>query len=302
MTQLEITFLGTTAGIPTKWRNHASLYIRYQSENEFCMLFDCGEGTQKQIFSAGLNFMRIDNIFITHWHADHFAGLLGLLETMNLEGRKKPLNIYGPEACNFVEGLLDLGYAKKGFEVNAIDVNFDGTEITTVFDNSEFCVQSAPMKHGIPAVAYAFVEKDRVKIDSEKAGALGLPKKGPVFGNIKKHGSADFRGKKIMLEDIAKIEKGKKAVYSGDTMPNSNMIKLAEGADFLMHDATFFDEEDARKHANLGEVMKIAEKANAKQIILTHISRRYQDVEEMKKKIEKYDNVKIAKDFMKVVV
>src|SRR3989338_9305539 len=85
MTQIEITFLGTTAGIPTKSRNHAALYIRYQSENEFCMLFDCGEGTQKQIFTAGLNFMRIDNIFITHWHADHFAGLLGLLETMRSE-------------------------------------------------------------------------------------------------------------------------------------------------------------------------------------------------------------------------
>src|SRR3989339_1600504 len=111
MGQFEITFLGTTAGIPTKWRNHASLYIRYQSENEFCMLFDCGEGTQKQIFSAGLNFMRIDNIFITHWHADHFAGLLGLLETMNLEKRTKPLYIYGPEADRFVETLLDLGYA-----------------------------------------------------------------------------------------------------------------------------------------------------------------------------------------------
>ena len=302
MTQIEITFLGTTAGIPTKSRNHAALYIRYQSENEFCMLFDCGEGTQKQIFTAGLNFMRIDNIFITHWHADHFAGLLGLLETMNLEGRKKPLNIYGPEACNFVEGILVLGYAKKGFEVNAIDVNFDGTEITTVFEDTEFTIQSIPMKHGIPAVAYAFVEKDRVKIDKEKAKKLGLPPKGLIFKKLKEHGSTEYKGKTIKLEEIAKIEKGKKIAYSGDTMPNNNMIKLAENAELLIHDATFFDEPDARKHANLEEVMKIAEEANAKQIILTHISRRYQDIEEMKKKIEKYSHVKIAKDFMKVVL
>jgi len=123
-----------------------------------------------------------------------------------------------------------------------------------------------------------------------------------IFKKLKEHGSTEYKGKTIKLEEIAKIEKGKKIAYSGDTMPNNNMIKLAENAELLIHDATFFDEPDARKHANLEEVMKIAEEANAKQIILTHISRRYQDIEEMKKKIEKYSHVKIAKDFMKVVL
>src|SRR3989338_3406587 len=103
MTQIDVTFLGTTAAVPTKYRNHASIYIRYQSESEFCYLFDCGEGTQRQIIMSDENFMRISDIFITHWHADHFAGLLGLMETMNLEKRTKPLNIYGPEADRFVE-------------------------------------------------------------------------------------------------------------------------------------------------------------------------------------------------------
>ena len=301
MTQIEVTFLGTTAGVPTPQRNHASLYIRYQSENEHCFLFDCGEGTQRQIFASGLNFMRINDIFITHGHADHFAGLLGLMETMNLEKRTKPLYIYGPEADRFVENLLDLGYASKKYDVVARPVPFEGSEISTLLETDEFRICSIPARHGIPAVAYAFVEKDRVKIDKAKAKHMGLPEKGLIFKKLKENGTADFHGKKIALEDIALVEKGKKFVYSGDTLPCKNVIKLSQDADVLAHDSTFFEEMDA-KHANVGEVLKLAEEANVKQLILTHISRRYQDIEEMKEKISGHPNVKIAKDLMKIVI
>ena len=302
MTQIEVTFLGTTAGVPTPHRNHASLYIRYQSENEFCFLFDCGEGTQRQIFASGLNFMRINEIFISHWHADHFAGLLGLMETMNLEKRTKPLIIYGPEADRFVDTLLDLGYASKKYDVVARPVPFEGTEITKLMETDEFYICSIPAKHGIPAVAYAFVEKDRVKIDKNKAEKLGLPEKGPIFKKIKQQGRAEFHGKTINIDDIAIVEKGKKFVYSGDTMPCKNVIKLSEGADLLAHDSTFFEDDLDTRHANVDEVLKLAEEANVKQLILTHISRRYQNAEEMKDKIKDHHNVKIAKDFMKVVI
>lgn len=300
MTQIEVTFLGTTAGVPTAHRNHASLYVRYQSENEFCFLFDCGEGTQRQIFASGLNFMRINEIFITHWHADHFAGLLGLMETMNLEKRTRPLTIFGPEADRFVDTLLDLGYASKRYDVIAKPVPFEGTEIATLMETDEFKICSIPAKHGIPAVAYAFVEKDRVKIDKSKAKALGLPEKGPIFKKIKDTGSALYHGKKIEIDDIAIVEKGKKFVYSGDTLPCKNVIKLSEGADVLAHDSTFFEEMEA-KHANVDEVIELAEEAKVKQLILTHISRRYQ-LEELKDKIKDYPNVKLAKDLMRVVI
>ncbi len=300
MTQIEVTFLGTTAGVPTPHRNQASIYVRYQSENEFCFLFDCGEGTQRQIFSSGLNFMRINDIFITHWHADHFAGLLGLMETMNLEKRTKPLNIYGPEADRFVENLLDLGYASKRYDVIARPVPFEGTEISTLLETEEFRICSIPAKHGIPAVAYAFIEKDRVKIDKAKAKQLGLPEKGPIFKKLKQDGKAEWHGKKIELEEIAFIEKGKKFVYSGDTLPCKNLVKLSQDADLLAHDSTFFEEMDSR-HANVNEVIKLAEEAKAKQLILTHISRRYQ-LEELKDKIKDYPNVKLAKDLMNVVI
>jgi len=305
MTQIEITFLGTTAAIPTNVRNHPAIHLRYQSENEYCYLFDCGEGTQRQILYAGLNFMRIDEIFITHLHADHFAGLFGLLESMSLEGRKKPLRIFAPEAEKFVEALQSVGYSSKNFAVIPRNVAFEGNEIEILVDAEEFTVYAIPVKHGIPAVAYAFVEKDRIKIDKAKAKKLGLPETGPLYRKIKAEGSAVFNVKKIMLEDISIVEKGKKVVYSGDTMPCSNIVKLASDADLLIHDSTFFTDlegMEGARHSSLDEVMRIARQAKAKGVVLTHISRRYQDIKELKEKIKGYENVKIAKDFMKIVL
>ncbi len=303
MTSVEVTFLGTTAGVPTKQRNHAAIHILYRSENEFSYLFDCGEGTQRQMLAAGINFMRINEIFITHWHADHFAGLLGLLETMNLEGREKPLAVFAPEAERFVGMLLDLGYSTKDFPVEPRNIFYEGTGIQTLLETNEFFIKSTPAKHGIPAAAYAFVEKDRVNIDKEKIKKLGMPPKGPIYKKIKDAGSVMFKGKEIKLEEIARIEKGKKIVYSGDTLPCKNVIKLAENADLLIHDSTFFeDEKDGKKHASVDDVLKIAEEANVKEIILTHISRRYQDTDELKDKVKDRPNVKIAKDFMRITI
>jgi ribonuclease Z len=305
MTQIKVTFLGTTAGIPTKHRNHAAVHLLYRSEQESQFLFDCGEGTQRQIFTAGLNFMRLNEIFISHWHADHFAGLLGLMETMNLEKREKELKIFGPEAQNFVEVLLDLGYASKNFPITAQDVPFEGQEVTTLLDDPEFSVVSIPAKHGIPAVSYAFVEKDRVKIDKEKCRKLGLPASSPLYRKVKEQGSANFHGKTVQLDDIAFMEPGKKVVYSGDTMVTKNMLKLAQNADLLIHDSTFFEEDVFDKqyrHTTFEDVLKLAEEAKVKQVVLTHISRRYQNVDAMKEKLKDYPNARIAKDFMEIVV
>lgn len=301
MTRVEVTFLGTVGSIPTASRNHPGIYVKYQSENEYCCLFDCGEGTQKQIFSSGLNFMRINDIFITHWHADHFAGLLGLIQTMNMENRKKPLTIYGPEAEKFIPALLDLGYSAKGFKVIAKDVEFEGTKKEKLMETDEFYVESIPVKHGIPAVAYAFVEKDRINIDSNKARKLGLPKQGKIYKTLKDKGAVTFKGKEIKLGSISKVEKGKRIVYSGDTKPCRNIMTIAKDADLLIHESTFFSEHIEGEHTTFEEASEIAKKVNAKQTILTHISRRYQDTKKLKEMI-KDPKIKIAKDFMTVVV
>ncbi len=305
MTQIEVTFLGTTAGVPTKARNHPSVAVKYRSEQEYVCLFDCGEGTQRQILSTDINFMRIDDIFITHWHADHFIGIVGMMETMNLEGRKKPLNIYGPEAQRFVDILEELGYGSKKYEVVAHDAWSEGTAPQILLDMEEFQILSIPVKHSIPAVAYAFAEKDRVKIDKEKAKEIGLPAKGPIFREIKEKGFAVFNGKKMRLQDMSISEKGKRVVYSGDTMPCKNMVTISQGADILIHDSTFFENESDEsnyRHSNFDEVIDISKKAGVKQLVLTHISRRYQNSDELAEKVAGYDGVKIAKDFMKLTL
>lgn len=304
MTSIMITFLGTTAGVPTKFRNHAAIHLKYQSETEAYFLFDCGEGTQKQMTHADVNFMRINDIFITHWHADHFAGLLGLMETMNLEGKTGKLTIYAPEAEKFVPMLLDLGYSTKSFEIVARNTEFEGSGSERLMETDEYEILSTPAKHGIPAVAYIFKEKDRIKIDVEKATSMGLPPKGKIYSDLKSKGHCLFKGKKILLDDIAFIEKGKIVVYSGDTMPCKNIAMAAENADLLIHDATFIkdDEERNHRHSTVQDVIKMAEDCRAKEVILTHISRRYQDTKLIKDAIKDHHNVKIAKDFMTVTL
>jgi ribonuclease Z len=125
-----VTFLGTVSGIPSRERNHPAIALEYFYYKKDTLLFDCGEGTQKRLMKAGISFMDVSKIFITHWHADHFAGLIPLLQTMNLEKRKSELSIFGPEASKFVQGILNLGYFGIRFPVKAVDVPFEGKDIS----------------------------------------------------------------------------------------------------------------------------------------------------------------------------
>lgn len=307
MTRIEAVFLGTTASIPTADRNHPSIYLSYVGKEERSFLFDCGEATQRQIFKSGLNFMKIDHIFITHWHADHYAGLFGILETMSLEKRKDPLHVHGPEASKFATILSNLGYAAKGFRVIPDDVDYLSHKPEKIFDDNECEIWAAPVKHGIPAVAYALKEKDRIRIEPQKAEKLGLPKEGMIYKKLKEHGEADFHGKKIHVEDVSTIQPGKKIVYSGDTQPCKSLIELSEKADVLIMDCTYFEEMEERHHTNLRQAIEIAEQADVKKIVLTHISRRYPSHHELEKMAKEAGGrsdieIMVAKDFMKVVV
>ena len=298
---LEVTFLGTVAGIPTPKRNHSSIHLKYEDQ---CFLFDCGEGTQRQIFSAGLNFMKISKIFISHWHADHWAGLIGLIQTMNLEKRQEPLEIYGPEAEKFVDDLLDMAYWGPRFEIIPKPVNFHGAEIDTIVKTPSFEILSTPVKHSIPAVAYAFKEKDRVNVDIKKAGELYGLKQGPLIGRLKEKGEIEVKGKKVKLEEVQLIKPGIKFVFSGDTKPTPNMIRLAEGADVLVHESTFgneFEDYPDRHHTKAEDAADIAKKAGVKKLYLTHFSRRYQDVRPLLDEARKvFPNTDAAYDFLKL--
>jgi ribonuclease Z len=297
---IEITFLGTVSGIPSKTRNHPAIILEYFAEEKDTLLFDCGEGTQKQLMLSGISFMDINKIFISHWHADHFAGLIPLIQTMNLEKRTKELIIFGPEAEKFVSDIIDLGYFGLRFPVTAVNVPFEGEEVTLVDEADNYQVFSIPVYHTVPTVAFCFKEKDRWNVDIKKLKQLGL-KRGVWLKKLKKFGKAEFKGKEVKIEEVANSKPGLKVVYSGDTRPCENLVKISKSADLLIHDGTFLEEEEGKAHADVKQAAKIAKKAEVKQLILTHISRRYTDPRELEQEAKKvFVNTKVAYDFMRV--
>ena len=297
---IDVTFLGTVSGIPSKDRNHQAIILEYYSERKSTLLFDCGEGTQKQLMKSGISFMDIDRIFISHWHADHFAGLIPLIQTMNLEKRKKELKIFGPEAERFVSDIIDLGYFGLRFPVKAINVPFEGSEIIKVEESDDWEVLSIPVFHTVPTVAYCFKEKDRMNIDLNKLKKLGL-QRGVWLKKLKKFGKAEYKGKEIKINHVANGKPGLKVVISGDTKPCANMVKISKGSDLLIHDSTFLEEDEGKAHTDVKQAAKTAKKSKVKQLVLTHISRRYTDTTEMENEAKKiFPNTKVAHDFMKV--
>lgn len=298
---LEITFLGTGSGPPTKTRNHSAIYFHYDQHN---MLFDCGEGTQRQmIIAKGVSFMKLDRIFISHWHADHWVGLIGLLYTMNLEGRNEPIYIYGPDAERFVGDILDLNYWGTGFRVIPKNVPYEGNKETKVYETDEFVIKSIPTRHSVPSVAFCFHEKDRINVDIEKAEKLFGLRQGKLVGQLKEKGEIEFKGQKIRIEDVGIKKPGVKVVYSGDTEACENIITISKNADVLIHDATFIESKEEMMHSGAKEAAEIAKKANVKNLILTHFSRRYVDLKEIEDEARKiFPNSFVAKDFMRVVV
>jgi ribonuclease Z len=297
---IEVTFLGTVSGIPSKERNHPAIVLEYYGEEKDTLLFDCGEGTQKQLMISGISFMDIDKIFISHWHADHFAGLIPLIQTMNLEKRSRELKIFGPEAEKFVSDIVDLGYFGLRFPVVAVNVPFEGEDITLIDDAEEYQIFSTPVYHTVPSVAFCFKEKDRWSIDPKKLKDLGL-KRGFWLKKLKKYGRAEYKGKEVKIEDVATVKPGLKVVYSGDTKPCKNILKIAKDSDLLIHDGTFLEEDEGKAHADVKQAAKIAKDAGVKQLVLTHISRRYTDPKELEQEARKvFKNTEIAHDFMKI--
>ncbi len=296
-----ITFLGTVSGIPSLRRNHPAIALEHFTDYRDVLLFDCGEGTQKQLMKSGISFMQINKIFISHWHADHFAGLIALIQTMNLENRRKKLTIYGPEAERFVSDIIDLGYFGLRFPVRAVNVPFEGSEISVLEETVDYQILSIPVFHSVPTVAFCFKEKDRWNINENKLKKLGI-KRGPWLKKLKKTGKLEYKGKKVKIKDVGYVKEGLKVVYSGDTRPCKNIVKISKNADLLIHDGTFLEEDVGSKaHADVKEAAKMAKQAKVKKLILTHISRRYTDLKELEEEAKKeFENSKIAYDFMKV--
>jgi ribonuclease Z len=297
---LEIVFLGTGSGIPSKRRNPASIWLRYEDES---MLWDVGEGTQRQMMFYKVSFMKINHIFITHWHADHWAGLIGLLQTMNMEGRKDNLYIYGPEAERFVGDILDLDYWGPRFKIIPKDVPFEGEELNLVYLSKKFEIHSIPVNHTVPSVAYLFKERDSWNIDIKKADEMYGLTEGPAVGRLKKYGAIRYRDQKVNIKDVGVLTPGTTVVYTGDTKPCKNLETISKDVDLLIHDATFMDEKQNRMHSDSKTAAMLAKKSNVKELILTHFSRRYKDLKPLRDEAKKiFPKTRVAEDGMRITI
>jgi ribonuclease Z len=271
---LSLRFLGTVASRPTIERGVASLAVVREGET---FLFDCGEGTQRQMMRYGISFA-LGDIFISHWHHDHFLGLFGLVRTLSLQGRTDPLRLWGPKGSARMLRQIDLA----GHEHLSFPVVIEEMSPGDSSKRKDFRIEAYQVQHrGSVALGFALIEEDRRgRFNVELARELGIPD-GPVWGRVHK-------GETITLDDGRTIESstlvgparpGRTVVYTGDTSPCDSTVAIARGADLLVHEATFGDDEAERArdtgHSPAREAAQVASRAGVKRLVLTHVSARY---------------------------
>jgi ribonuclease Z len=300
---LSVRFLGTSAARPTVERNVSSLAVIREGET---LLFDCGEGTQRQMMRYGISFA-LSDVFITHFHGDHIIGVIGLFRTLALQGRTETMRMFGPRgASRVLKGAAQFGVDRVGFPVEITEVA-PGERIA----RDGFAIIPFATTHSSEvSIGYTLVEEDRKgRFDPDLARSLGIPE-GPLWGKIHK-------GESISLEDGRVIEPsvlvgprrpGRSIAITGDTRPSEATIEAARGADLLIHEATFADEEAARAaetgHSTARDAAKVAAAAGVRRLALTHFSARYsRDPGELLREArEVFDEVVLARDGMELDV
>lgn len=294
---LRLRFLGTAASRPTVERGVSALAILREGET---LLVDCGEGTQRQMMRYGISFA-FEDLFFTHTHADHILGLTGLIRTMALQGRVAPLQLWAPTgSARLLHQCITLGGERVPFKVTLTEVP-PGDAVR----REEYRMECFPVDHGgHGAVGWALVEEERRgRFNPELARALGIPE-GPLWGRI-------HRGEAVTLEDGRVIEpgalvgdrrRGRRVVISGDTRPCDATVAMAAGADLLVHEATFSEDEAPRAretgHSTAREAAEVAARAGVQKLVLTHISARYSyDAQELEAEARAvFPRARVARD------
>ncbi|NOU85961.1 ribonuclease Z [Paenibacillus sp. LMG 31460] len=300
---MDLYFLGTGAGMPSKQRNVTSIALNLLDERGTYWLFDCGEGTQQQILNSPVKLGRTEMLFITHLHGDHLYGLPGLLTSRSYLGGDTPLMLYGPRGLkSFVETALSVSGAHLTYTLQIVEIEEEGL----IFEDESFQVETARLEHRIECFGFRIVEKDQPgKLMQEKLTELGIPA-GPLYGKLK-------QGQSVQLEDGRTLHgidflgapiPGRIVVILGDTRYCSGAQHLARGADVLVHEATFaMDKQELAysfDHATSIDAARTAQEAGANALIMTHISSRYQGDAVMELLLEAqkiHSNSYIAKDF-----
>ena len=299
---LSVTFLGTGAACPTIDRNVAALAVQREGET---LLFDCGEGTQRQMMRYGVSFA-LTEVFFSHWHADHFLGITGLLRTLGLLDRTAPMTLYGPRGAErILSQAVTLGFEKPKFKVDIVEL-----KAGDVLKRDGYDLHVVAADHRSDTVGYALVEHLRLgRFDPDHARALGIPE-GPLWGKIHKGETVALPdGRMVAPEElVGKPRPGRRLVYSGDTRPCATILEAARGADLLVHEATFGEEERDRAretgHSTAREAATVARDAKALRLALTHLSARYiREAPELLAEAQAvFPETVVARDGMKIEV
>jgi len=292
---LDVVFLGTSGSTPTAQRALSATLVRRGGDR---LLFDCAEGTQRQLLRCDVGLIELEEIFLTHFHADHYLGLPGLLKTYSLRGRELPLTIYGPRGLRELLTTLRRIFGRLTYPVETVEL-----EAGARLDRKGYGLETFAVEHGVPAVGYCLVEDERPgRFDVETADELGVPD-GAERGLLQ-------RGEIVTLADGRQVtpdqvlgppRAGRKLVLSGDTAPTASVVDAAAAADLLVHEATFLADERERAretlHSTAGEAALVAQEAGVRMLALTHLSTRYFGHQVVEEARQLFPDTVVPRDF-----
>ncbi|MFA6419975.1 MAG: ribonuclease Z [archaeon] len=302
MEPIKITFLGTSGSVPQKDKNFASVLLTFKGDS---LLFECPEGTQKQLMQSEQSMMSINNIFISHMHADHFLGLFGWISTMTLNQRKEKLTIFSPKG-----GKEKIQKMMKEVIYPSFPIEYVELTKKTLLENEFFTVKAYPLKHEIACFGFVFKEADKIgEFNRAKAEKLGIPP-GPIYAKLVAGEKVKLNGKTFVQKDVmdyTKKREGRKIVIAADTRPVKETIVESKGAELLIHEATFLDKQKDKAiealHTTVLEAAQIAKKAKAKKLALFHFSARNTDEKEMLEEAKKeFVNTVIPNELQTIIV
>lgn len=297
---LDVVFLGTAGSMPTATRGLPATLVRRGGER---LLFDCGEGTQRQLLRSDVGLVELEEVFLTHFHADHYLGLPGMLKTFALRGREVPLSVFGPVGTRTLMGTLRRVFGRLDYPLAVTELE-PGDELP----RDGYAIRAFAVEHGVPALGYALVEEERPgRFDVAAADALGVPP-GPARGDLQRGepirlpGGAEVRPEQV----LGPPRPGRKLVLAGDTAPAASVVEAAAGAELLVHEATFLAEERARAretlHSTAGEAALVAREAGVGLLALTHVSTRYFGHEVVEEARELFPRTVVPRDFDVVAI
>ena len=292
---LDVVFVGTSGSAPSARRAPAATLLRRGGER---LLFDCGEGTQRQLLRSDVGLVDLEEIFVTHFHADHFLGLPGMLKTFALRGREQPITLYGPRGLEELVGTLRRIFGRLTYPCEIVELE-EGQALA----RDGYDLRVVGVRHTGASIGYALVEHERPgRFDVERADALGVPS-GPARGALQRGEPVELPGGGTVTaaDVLGPARPGRTIVLTGDTAPVQSVVDAAEGAELLIHEATFCEDEADRAretdHATAAEAARVARAAGVKLLALTHLSTRYFGGDVEREALEIFPRTVVPRDF-----